>query len=557
MRKLNMGLLNDEVDVKLNSSVISYYEKLGYEIPRVYKDYKWAVPMNTTIKVKTSDLKPSSNVYIDAVCDCCGKTKKIMYCKYHKNTQNNNGVYLCSTDTKHRDFKTELSTETILNSIQEFYDKNERFPKYNEYTKSNGFSFSYSMMMDRLKRSNVVLNEELAKIDCFKLLKSNVNYYNKYLDRLKNIIKENPRVGGDLYCLSRDENCKQFGLPNIRWFIEHCPDKSVNNIDTFKEWAELCTKHMNKEQCAEIILNMTKKFERPLMYDDFRGHEYGQVTVQMIRDHWGSLNKMKQALGLEINRESMIDRQLSTKEELNNMIIDICNFVHNENRDFITTREINSNSNWISTDSLQRSSKKFYDCKLQDLLKKYNVSLGKQGCGINFDFGDGEHITSQFEYMFSKYLRDCGLKYDVDYFRDVKYSTFIPEYKNNMNCDYVIHIGEKTIYIEIAGILAEYKNWYYDNRPIIRSKSKENYRLKLKKKEEMLKSHNLIYFILFPCDLTKDNFKNILQDGSIELRKTIEKFIQNNIDWVKIREVGELDYSKPFLRDTRPKKEAV
>ena len=187
---------------------------------------------------------------------------------------------------------------------------------------------------------------------------------------------------------------------------------------------------------------------------------------------------------------------------------------------------------------------------------RYDITLGKQGVGITFDFDDGEHITSQFEYMFSKYLRDNGLVYNKDYKRDVKYSTFISEYTGNMNCDYVIEINNKIIYIEIAGILAEYKTWFYNNKPI-NKKSKENYRLKLQTKEEMLKSHNLIYFILFPCDLTKSNFEQILNDSSLELKKEIEKFNQNNIDWVKIREVGELDYSKPFLRDTRPKNKEV
>lgn len=74
-------------------------------------------------------------------------------------------------------------------------------------------------------------------------------------------------------------------------------------------------------------------------------------------------------------------------------------------------------------------------------------------------------------------------------------------------------------------------------------------------KESMLKSNNLIYFILFPCDLTRENFESILNNPSIELRKQIEQFNQNNIDWVKIRNTtGELDYSKPYLKNTYKKK---
>lgn len=207
--------------------------------------------------------------------------------------------------------------------------------------------------------------------------------------------------------------------------------------------------------------------------------------------------------------------------------------------------------------NLNKYSKKYYGVTLGKLFEKYNLHLGQQGCGINYDFDDGEHITSQFEYMFSKFLRDNGLKYNLDYFRDVKYSSFIDKYSGNMNCDYVIHISDKIIYIEIAGIIESYKEWYYSNKSITRSKSKEKYRQKLYAKESMLKSNNLIYFILFPCDLTKENFKNILDNPSLELKKEIENFNQNNIDWVKIREVGELDYSKPFLRDTKPKKKEV
>ena len=123
------------------------------------------------------------------------------------------------------------------------------------------------------------------------------------------------------------------------------------------------------------------------------------------------------------------------------------------------------------------------------------------------------------------------------------YSQFIDDYTDKMNCDYVIHINDKVIYVEIAGIIESYKEWFYNDRPISRSKSKERYRLKLKHKEQMLKDNGLSYFILFPCDLTQENFRNILEDSSLELKKKIESFNKNNIDWVKIRETGELKYT--------------
>lgn len=134
---------------------------------------------------------------------------------------------------------------------------------------------------------------------------------------------------------------------------------------------------MTKEQCTDIILRMSKEYNRPLKYDDFRGRKYGQVTISMIKEHWGTLNKMKKDLGLEINIESMIDKQLS-KEEFDNTIKYICDFVHNENRDFITTREIDSHKEWCNTSTLRKMSKKYYNCKLQDLLFKCNVSLGNK-----------------------------------------------------------------------------------------------------------------------------------------------------------------------------------
>lgn len=368
--------------------------------------------------------------------------------------------------------------------------------------------------------------------------KFDIEKYNEYVEEF---IRKSVELGKPI--THSNLRKEPFNLPDARWYVRHCPDSSVTSWAEFVDWCGFIAKGKTptKEKVAKLVYKMQAELNRPLMYDDFRGNGCYHVPIEIIREYWGTINKMKDELGLEIIQESMVDKHLS-KEEFENTLLDIKKYVVSDNRNFITTKEINSNDKWVNADTLRRYAKKYYDKSLTGIFEDYGISIGKQGRGINFDFEDGEHITSQFEYLFSKYLKSYGLKYNVDYFRDVKYSTFIPECNNNMNCDYVIHIDDKTIYIEIAGIIEAYKAWFFNDRPITNRKSREKYRLKLLEKQRMLRDNNLIYFILFPCDLTHDNFKSILTDGSISLRKKIESFMKNNIDWVKIRDNGELKY---------------
>lgn len=380
----------------------------------------------------------------------------------------------------------------------------------------------------------------------------------KYSEYVEEFIKKSVELGKPI--THSNLRKEPFCLPDARWYVKHCPDDSVTRWAEFVDWCGFVAKGKmpSKEKVTNLIYKLQEELGRPLVYDDFRGIGCYHVPIEIIREYWGTINKMKEELGLDIVQESMINKHLS-KEQFENMLLDIQNYVFSDGRNFITTKEIDSNDNWIGSNTLRKYSKEYYSKTLPDVLVDYGISLGKQGRGINFDFEDGEHITSQFEYMFSKYLKSYGLKYNVDYFRDVKYSTFIPDCKNNMNCDYVIHINGKTIYIEIAGIIEAYKEWFFNDRSITNRKSREKYRLKLLKKQKMLRDNNLIYFILFPCDLTHDNFKSILTDGSISLRKKIESFMKNNIDWVKVRDNGELKYSSDIKwgRNVIDYKEAV
>lgn len=90
-----MGLITKEVEVRLGGSNISYYENLGYEIPRhICKgSYKPTVKPGTTIMVRVEDLSKGSNALVDIEYDCCNKTRKMQYSAYH--TRNHDGKIYC------------------------------------------------------------------------------------------------------------------------------------------------------------------------------------------------------------------------------------------------------------------------------------------------------------------------------------------------------------------------------------------------------------------------------------------------------------------------------
>lgn len=499
-----MGLiLPQKVKINVSGNMSSYYEKLGYEIPRYFnkRHNKYSVANGTTINVSVEDLKPNSNIIIECECDICHRKEhitKMEYTRIKSYTEKYGYDYLC-LDCKFDIMPTaKLKVGTFKNNYEEI--KKFLIRKLILFVEKNGYP----------KRKKTDFRPE-NKLPTLRM-------YEEYL-------------GGDL----------------VDW-LEMCgytlTDGEKYEIRTRGGQSQ----DLSKEDCINIIMRMQSKLDRPLEYKDFKNPKIDEIGITIIKKYWGTLNKMKEALGLEIIQESMVDKQLS-KEDFNKTVQNIIDYLHNENRDFITTREINDNKNWSTYGTLDRMCKKYYGKKFINYLSSYGIAFGNQGHGLNYDFEDGEHVSSQYEYMFSKFLKESGFEYNKDYFRDVKYSTFICDYIGNMNCDYMIYINNKVLYIEIAGILGDYKTWYYDDKEINYSNSKEKYRLKLKEKECLLKEKNVKYFILFPCDLTKENFKNIIHNPNLDLKHSIEDFHRSNIDWIKVRKIGELDYSKDVIKD--------
>ena len=93
-----MGLLTKEVKIKLHPSNISYFESLGYEIPRHYdeRDKCYKVKRGTEITVRISDVKPNSMCEVEIECDCCHEILKRTYQSYNR-YKKENGIYYCSS----------------------------------------------------------------------------------------------------------------------------------------------------------------------------------------------------------------------------------------------------------------------------------------------------------------------------------------------------------------------------------------------------------------------------------------------------------------------------
>lgn len=130
-----MGLITNEVMVTLNSKNISYYENLGYEIPRYYNKSSctWRVKRNTKITVKTSDLPQCSTYQVSVECDCCKKNLKMPYQQY--NTFRHENKYYCIKCACAIFNSGENNTEWNPNLTDEERIIKRSYPEYNTFVK--------------------------------------------------------------------------------------------------------------------------------------------------------------------------------------------------------------------------------------------------------------------------------------------------------------------------------------------------------------------------------------------------------------------------------------
>lgn len=98
-----MGIITKEVEIKLNSYNVSYYENLGYKIPlkkateSTRKKYKkdYVYDYKVPIVVKIEDLQNGSHAKIKVLCDYCKKNIITMSYKDYRNRMKITDKHAC------------------------------------------------------------------------------------------------------------------------------------------------------------------------------------------------------------------------------------------------------------------------------------------------------------------------------------------------------------------------------------------------------------------------------------------------------------------------------
>ena len=130
-----MGLIDEYVEVDVSRRTCSYYEKLGYVIPK-HKDLNGEMHSDVSQKivVKVSDLLRYSRVKVNVVCDNCGEHLIMPYYRYVTNVSDD-GKYYCHKCACAVYNSGELSSNWNPNKTQEEREKERCYPEYTAFVK--------------------------------------------------------------------------------------------------------------------------------------------------------------------------------------------------------------------------------------------------------------------------------------------------------------------------------------------------------------------------------------------------------------------------------------
>jgi hypothetical protein len=482
------------VEVRLEELVVNKYKNLSFE------DYKrMLISFSEEIKrIPTKDEITRSEIFPDPA---------VVRSVFKMNGYNSYVDFLIERGFEIKRKKSpfsEFSYEDLINLWEQYREINGKYP-----TAEICASDCKLPTWDRVKKICGEKFKEFYKI----YGNGNIHFKEDYEEYCNLFIKLSKEKGSILS--SSDLLQNEYGLPESRWLVKNCPDSNVKNYNQFINYLGLKPNYeISREYAINAIMNKYKEVNRNLFIKDFFNPKPYEIGITTIDNHWGSFNNMLKDLGLPINQEGMSLRQRGLSQLVYD-IIKLCNHIKNkENRDIISRDDV-KNCEWcLDPQSYDRWFKRKFDMTLSQFIDHIGFKSNKPGMGLIFEFEDGEVTTSQFEYTASHYLRENNITYQ----RNVKYSTFVPNYKEqkiSKDCDYVIETKNHLWYVEIAGMLDYRKvSQTYDDE------IRKTYKRKLSEKEKMLQQTNLNYKILYPSDFVNpldEVFSFLFEDIEIKV----------------------------------------
>lgn len=341
---------------------------------------------------------------------------------------------------------------------------------------------------------------------------SHVRTESKDYDIYVNRYKEKSDALGR-YILSNELINNHYGLPNANWFVKYCPDDNVKTFTDFIKWCGYAPHYaLDKEYVSNKLIELEQKLNRPITKQDINLDSVGFSEIVIVRI-WGSINKMKKDLGL---MKSISTKPISIEECKVRLQTRLENIYKKTGRKFVSWCDIESDE--YPDKPLNHKTYHHAFRRSNENLNAYMKSLGFAMCqnniGNTYTFDDGEVVKSTFEFDFSTYLR----KHNIEYKRNVRYKTFTDE-QSKIDCDYVIQVNGKPLYIEIAGIIYNTLEDDWRNRKYA-SKRENSYRDKMILKEKLLLNAGVNFIFLFPWDMVSGKYVDIL---STKINEILEK----------------------------------
>lgn len=398
------------------------------------------------------------------------------------------------------------ATEVTYNDLVDLYDQfcrmYGRVPITSECTAKN--NLPQSRIIKRvLKERGITYKDFIAQFGKMSHVRAAISDYNEFVEKYKMFSQQagRPLTSGEL-------TDSKYNLPQAKWFVRYCPDKTVKSYRDFVTWCGFnpCKKVWTKEEVSNALRQFESDNNRNITTEDITTPNIG-FSMIVVNRLFGTIENAR----AECNLLPLIPRHGDPDTHYIDMFTEVVlDYKQKTGRPYISWDEIESGKYGSRTYGHKCYTMHFLRAGIDlfTYVKSLGCLMNQNSYSNSYIFDNGELVRSSMEYDFTTYLNECGFTYKIDYMRDVRYRTFSGA-TGKIDCDYVIDVNGLPVYVEIAGVLDSSYNGKWESIDID-DPHHVLYRDNLLKKKDVLESIGAEYYFLFKDDIRNSSYKNLI-----------------------------------------------